>query len=261
MTEITCRSLTLFLFGSFSFCDSFHWRWVCLAQSYHINQSIHPSIHNIGKGGKNRRRGKGDGEESKRELEFKEDGAFHVQHFLSLTIIAQVCDLENSSCSFFAMFSLVYFHGSFDRELFFVFGFPLHPMHFLFLPSFLLLQQPQQQQRIIYISGQEYAQVVKMLGNGRCECFCFDGVTRLGHIRGKMRKKVWITAGDIILVAKRDFQDEKVDIVHKYSADEARNLKQYGELPENARINETAVDMAMGDDNDDDDIGIAFDDI
>lgn len=100
-----------------------------------------------------------------------------------------------------------------------------------------------------------------MLGNGRCECFCFDGVTRLGHIRGKMRKKVWITAGDIILVAKRDFQDEKVDIVHKYSADEARNLKQYGELPENARINETAVDMAMADDNDDDDIGIAFDDI
>ena len=113
----------------------------------------------------------------------------------------------------------------------------------------------------VHLSGQEYAQVVKMLGNGRCECFCFDGITRLGHIRGKMRKKVWITAGDIILVAKRDFQDEKVDIVHKYTADEARNLKQYGELPENARINETAVDMAMADDNDDDDIGIAFDDI
>jgi len=114
---------------------------------------------------------------------------------------------------------------------------------------------------VIGVLGQEYAQVVKMLGNGRCKCFCFDGVTRLGHIRGKMRKKVWITAGDIILVAKRDFQDEKVDIVHKYSADEARNLKQYGELPENARINETAVDMAMADDNGDDDIGIAFDDI
>lgn len=33
----------------------------------------------IGKGGKNRRRGKGDGEESKRELEFKEDGTLcHV---------------------------------------------------------------------------------------------------------------------------------------------------------------------------------------
>lgn len=114
---------------------------------------------------------------------------------------------------------------------------------------------------ILCFSGQEYAQVVKMLGNGRCECFCFDGVTRLGHIRGKMRKKVWITAGDIVLVGKRDFQDEKVDIVHKYSADEARNLKQYGELPETARINETAVDIAMAGDDDEADLGIEFDDI
>lgn len=108
--------------------------------------------------------------------------------------------------------------------------------------------------------GQEYAQVVKMLGNGRCECYCYDGVTRLGHIRGKMRKKVWITTGDIVLCGKREFQDEKVDIIHKYSADEARNLKQYGELPDSARINETAVDMANTT-AEEDDIGIDFDDI
>lgn len=152
------------------------------ARLVHLNSYQFCLTLDSGKGGKNRRRGKGDGEESKRELEFKEE-------------------------------------------------------------------------------GQEYAQVVKMLGNGRCDCFCFDGVSRLGHIRGKMRKKVWITAGDIVLVGKRDFQDEKVDIVHKYTADEARNLKQYGELPETARINETAVDMAMAGDDDDDDIGIDFDDI
>mmetsp|Transcript_33117 Transcript_33117/g.76369 ORF Transcript_33117/g.76369 Transcript_33117/m.76369 type:complete len:101 (-) Transcript_33117:293-595(-) len=100
-----------------------------------------------------------------------------------------------------------------------------------------------------------------MLGNGRCECFCFDGVTRLGHIRGKMRKKVWITAGDIVLVGKRDFQDEKVDIIHKYTADEARNLKQYGELPEHARINEGAVDLATEGLGEAEDIGIDFDEI
>lgn len=33
-----------------------------------------------------------------------------------------------------------------------------------------------------------------MLGNGRCECYCFDGNNRLAHIRGKMRKKVWVSA-------------------------------------------------------------------
>jgi len=38
--------------------------------------------------------------------------------------------------------------------------------------------------------GQEYAQVIKMLGNGRLEALCFDGEKRLAHIRGKMRKKV-----------------------------------------------------------------------
>ena len=36
----------------------------------------------------------------------------------------------------------------------------------------------------------EYAQVTKMLGNGRLEATCFDGTKRLCHIRGKLRKKV-----------------------------------------------------------------------
>merc|ERR1711939_1206542 len=87
--------------------------------------------------------------------------------------------------------------------------------------------------------GQEYAQVVKMLGNGRLEAPCFDGAKRLGHIRGKLRKKVWINQGDIILLSLREYQDEKGDVILKCSADEARSLKAYGELPENAKINET----------------------
>ena len=67
----------------------------------------------------------------------------------------------------------------------------------------------------------------------------FDGSKRLGHIRGKLRKKVWINQGDIILLSLRDYQDEKGDVILKYSADEARSLKAYGELPESAKINET----------------------
>lgn len=30
-----------------------------------------------------------------------------------------------------------------------------------------------------------------MLGSGRLEVYCFDGQTRLAHIRGKLRKKVY----------------------------------------------------------------------
>ena len=38
--------------------------------------------------------------------------------------------------------------------------------------------------------------------------------------------------GDIVLLGMRDYQEDKVDIIHKYNADEARNLKAFGELPE-----------------------------
>lgn len=77
-----------------------------------------------------------------------------------------------------------------------------------------------------------------MLGNARVDAYCFDGVKRLCHIRGKMRKKVWVNAGDIILISLRDYQNEKGDVILKYNPDEARQLKLMGQLPENAKINE-----------------------
>ncbi|KAI7844099.1 hypothetical protein COHA_002240 [Chlorella ohadii] len=105
----------------------------------------------------------------------------------------------------------------------------------------------------------EYAQVLRMLGNGRLEAHCMDGVKRLCHIRGKMRKKVWVNTGDIVLVGLRDYQDEKADVILKYMADEARSLKAYGELPENIRVNDTdALNEEEGGENDD---YIDFDDI
>lgn len=88
--------------------------------------------------------------------------------------------------------------------------------------------------------GQAYAQVLKMLGNGRLEAMCFDGVKRLCHIRGKLRKKVWINTSDIILIGLRDFQDEKADVILKYTADEARQLKSKGEIPDNVNIMDTS---------------------
>ena len=87
-------------------------------------------------------------------------------------------------------------------------------------------------------NDQEYATVVKLLGGNRLEAFCYDGSTRIAHIRGKMRKRQWIRNGDLILVGLRDYQDYKADVIHKYTLDEARLLVSYKELPSNARINQ-----------------------
>lgn len=38
-----------------------------------------------------------------------------------------------------------------------------------------------------------------------------------------------------MLVGMRDYQDEKADVIHKYSGDEARSLKACGELPESGK--------------------------
>lgn len=126
-----------------------------------------------------------------------------------------------------------------------------------------------QKRELIYKEElQEYAQITKMLGNGRLEVSCFDGVKRMGHIRGKLRKKVWMSQGDIILVSLREFQDEQCDVVHKYNSDEARTLKNIGELPENAKINETdtfggdedeEVNFEFGEDEEDDEGGEELD--
>jgi hypothetical protein len=67
---------------------------------------------------------------------------------------------------------------------------------------------------------------------------------------------VWINQGDIILLSLRDFQDDKADVIQKYTADEARNLKAYGELPETAKINETDT-FGPGDDDD----NVEFDEV
>lgn len=106
--------------------------------------------------------------------------------------------------------------------------------------------------------GQEYAQVLRMLGNGRLEAQCVDGVKRLCHIRGKMRKKVWVNTGDIILLGLREYQDEKADVIQKFMADEARSLKAYGELPESIRVNETDT---FGEEDGENDEYFDFDDV
>jgi translation initiation factor 1A len=59
-----------------------------------------------------------------------------------------------------------------------------------------------------------------------------------------------------VLIGLREFQEDKADVIHKYNTDEARNLQSLGELPASARINQTAVDMAMDDGDDDDDDNI-----
>jgi len=80
---------------------------------------------------------------------------------------------------------------------------------------------------------QDYAIVRKMLGDSRILAFCDrDQKEKMCIIRGKMKKRVWIRKGDLILVSRRDFstEGEKCDVIHKYSDDDFRKLRKMGEI-------------------------------
>jgi translation initiation factor 1A len=87
-----------------------------------------------------------------------------------------------------------------------------------------------------YIIDKEYelyAYVIKLLGNCRVLVLCDDGNEAIGVIRGSMRrfnKRVLIETGDIIAVSIREYQDNKVDIVHKYNAEQCKILINNKEL-------------------------------
>ena len=107
--------------------------------------------------------------------------------------------------------------------------------------------EPDKRDLILKEEGQEYGQVIKMLGNGRLEVYCFDGVRRLGVICGKMRKKSWVSNGDVVLVGLRDFQDSKCDVIMKYLGDEAKKLQKMGEIPEHIKANGEDDDTQQND--------------
>ena len=76
--------------------------------------------------------------------------------------------------------------------------------------------------------GQEYGYVEKMLGDMRCQVQCEDRTTKICHIRGRFKHRIWINCGDVVLVSLRDFEEGKGDIVHKYNAEEVDFLRSNG---------------------------------
>jgi len=72
---------------------------------------------------------------------------------------------------------------------------------------------------------------VKMLGFDRIMVKCQDGHERLCRIRGKIKRRVWIRNGDIVLVSPWDFQsDTRGDIIWRYKRNQADWLREKGYL-------------------------------
>jgi len=69
------------------------------------------------------------------------------------------------------------------------------------------------------------------LGASRCRVRCLDGKTRNCRIPGRLKRKLWVREGDVVLVEPWEFGgDEKGDIIFKYRPTQVEWLKRQGHL-------------------------------
>lgn len=90
---------------------------------------------------------------------------------------------------------------------------------------------PQNREVIYKTIDQDYAEIIKSLGD--CRFTCKSKTTNnevMGHIRGSIKNRIWINPGDTVLISKRSFQEGKVEIIHKYNEYDVKELYEMGEF-------------------------------
>ena len=87
-------------------------------------------------------------------------------------------------------------------------------------------------QKMLLPSGSDVlGMAVKMLGSERIMVKCQDGKERLCRVRGKLKRRVWVREGDIVLVSPWDFQsDKRGDIFWRYRKNQLEWLRNKGYL-------------------------------
>jgi translation initiation factor 1A len=95
--------------------------------------------------------------------------------------------------------------------------------------------------------GEMFARVIDILGNDRMRVFCEDGKSRVGRIRGKIKKRVWIRRLDLIVINPWDWETEtrdglgKCEISWRYTKSEISYLERNNRVPEILDINNIPV--------------------
>ena len=98
-------------------------------------------------------------------------------------------------------------------------------------------REPEEKSTILKDDEQSYALISDVLGNCRFRCKLDDGQKLLGILCGRLRKRrVWIKKNDLVLISKRDYEQDKVDIILKYNPEEYDYLRNI----------ETELDLLLG---------------
>ena len=95
--------------------------------------------------------------------------------------------------------------------------------------------QAQEQEEIRKVKlpkgNQCFGIVDQRLGASRMRVKCLDGKARICRIPGRLKRKLWVREGDLVLVEPWEFGgDEKADILFKYRRTQIEWLRKNGQL-------------------------------
>ncbi len=79
--------------------------------------------------------------------------------------------------------------------------------------------------------GELFGIADQLMGGSRLSVMCEDGQKRLARIPGKMKRRMWIREGDLVIIKPWDFQDEKADVVWRYTKTQAQWLSRRQMIP------------------------------
>ena len=69
------------------------------------------------------------------------------------------------------------------------------------------------------------------LGASRLRVRCLDGKSRVCRIPGRLKRRLWVREGDIVIVEPWEFSgDQKGDVLYKYTKSQIQFLKRKGYL-------------------------------
>jgi translation initiation factor 1A len=79
--------------------------------------------------------------------------------------------------------------------------------------------------------GEVLGVVLGLMGGSRMKVACKDGKERMCRIPGKLKNKIWVKEGDVVIVRPFQIQgDIKGDVIWRYFPTQSRILKEEGHI-------------------------------
>lgn len=79
--------------------------------------------------------------------------------------------------------------------------------------------------------GEVLGVVLGLMGGSRMKVACKDGKERMCRIPGKLKNKIWVKEGDVVIVKPFEIQgDKKGDVIWRYFPTQSRILKEEGHI-------------------------------